>query len=74
MMEVRDLFTHLRSSQGDYDVRAHLAEMIALLCAPPKTLIDREMDWSEVKWSHAVPSSEGKLCQTTREYCGGPFF
>ncbi len=73
-MEGRDLFTHIRSSQGDYDVRAHLAEMIALLGAPPKILINREIQWSEVKWSHAVPNPEGKLCQTAREYYGGPFF
>ena len=73
-MEGRDLFTHIRSGQGDYDVRAHLAEMIALLGAPPKILIDREIRWSKVKWSHAVPNSEGKLCQTAREYYGGPFF
>ncbi|KAI9857138.1 MAG: hypothetical protein M1813_008629 [Trichoglossum hirsutum] len=64
----------LLTGQGDYDVRAHLAEMIALLGAPPKILIDREIRWSEFKWSHAVPNSEGKLCQTAREYYGGPFF
>jgi len=73
-MEGRDLFTHIHSNQGDYDVRSHLAEIIALLGAPPKILIDREMSWSEVKWSHAVPNSGGKLCQTAREYYGGPFF
>ena len=74
MMEGRNLLTHIRSSQGDYDVRAHLAEMIALLGAPPKILVDREIRWSEIRWSHAVPNSEGKLCQTAREYYGGPFF
>jgi serine/threonine protein kinase len=74
MMEGRDLFTHIRSSKGDYDVRAHLAEMIALLGAPPKILIDREISWSEVKWSYAVLNSEGKICRTAREYYGGPFF
>ena len=74
MMEGMDLFTRIRSCQGKYDVRAHLAEMVALLGAPPKILIDREIRWSEVKWSHAVPNSEGKLCQTAREYYGGPFF
>ncbi|KAK2629686.1 hypothetical protein QTJ16_000506 [Diplocarpon rosae] len=74
MMEGRDLFTHIRSSQGNYSVQAHLAEMIALLGASPKILIDREIRWSEVKWSHAVPNREGKLCQTAREYYGGPFF
>lgn len=40
IMEGRDLFTHVRSSQGHYDVRAHLAEMIAILGPPPKELID----------------------------------
>ncbi|KAK0111542.1 hypothetical protein ONS95_001895 [Cadophora gregata] len=74
MLEGRDLFTYTRSSQGDYDVRAHLAEMIALLGTPPKTLIEREVRWSAVKWSHAVPNSEGRLCWTAREYYGGPFF
>lgn len=72
-MEGRELFTHIRSGQGEYDVRAHLAEMIALLGAPSKILIDREIRWSEVKWSHAMPNSEGKLCQGAREYYGGPF-
>jgi hypothetical protein len=43
MVEGRDLFTHIRSDQGGYDVRAHLAEMFALLGAPPKILIDREI-------------------------------
>jgi hypothetical protein len=74
MMEGRDLFIHLRSANGEYDVRAHLGEMIALLGHPPKKLIDRELSWSKVKWSHAVSNSEGKLSQTTREYFGRPFF
>jgi len=73
-MENRDLFRHIRSSQGAYDSRAHLAEMIALLGPPPRTLLDREKRWSKVKWNHAIPNSEGELCQTAREYYGGPFF
>ena len=73
-MENRDLFRHIRSSKGAYDPRAHLAEMIALLGPPPRTLINREIRWSEVKWRHAVPNAEGELCQTAREYYGGPFF
>lgn len=74
MMEGRDLFTHTRSSKGDYDVRAHLGEMIALLGTPPKILIDRELYWSEVKWSRTFLNSEGRRCRTAREYYGGPFF
>jgi hypothetical protein len=74
MIEGKDLFQHIRSIQGDYDVRAHLAEMIALLGPPPKELLDRERLWSDVKWDHAVENPDGKLCQTAREYFGGPFF
>jgi hypothetical protein len=74
MIEGKDLFIHIRSSQGGYDVRAHLAEMTALLGALAKILINREIRWSEVKWSYAVSNTEGKLCQTAREYYGRPFF
>ncbi|OCL03204.1 CMGC protein kinase [Glonium stellatum] len=74
MMEGKDLFKHIRSSKGDYDVRAHLAEIIALLGPPPKGLLDREKLWSDIKWGNAVLNSDDKLCQTTREYFGGPFF
>jgi len=73
-MEDRDLFTHLCDSQGNYDVGAHLGEMIVLLGPPPKELFDREMSRHKVKWSHAVSNSEGRLSQTAREFFGGPFF
>lgn len=71
-MENRDLFTHLCDSKGYYDVAAHLAEMIALLGPPPIELIDREIDWSKVKWSPAVSNPQGGLSQTARELYGGP--
>ncbi|KAI9841786.1 MAG: hypothetical protein M1837_000380 [Sclerophora amabilis] len=74
LLEREDLFKHLRSSDGAYSVRAHLAEMIALLGPPPTELLDQEKRWSEVKWSHGVENSEGKICHTAREYYGGPFF
>lgn len=73
-MEGKDLFKHIRSSKGDYDVQAHLAEMIALLGPPPKELLDREKLWSDIKWDNAVLNSDSKLCHTAREYFGGPFF
>ena len=74
MLEGKDLFRHILSSRDTYDVRAHLAEMIALLGPPPEILFDRERQWSEVKWSHAFLNPEGNLCHTAREYYGGPFF
>jgi hypothetical protein len=72
-MEGRDLFTHIRSGRGDYDVRAHLAEMIALLGAPPKMLINREICWSEVKWSHAVPNSKASFVRPHASITEGLF-
>ncbi|KAI9741406.1 MAG: hypothetical protein M1834_003123 [Cirrosporium novae-zelandiae] len=74
MIEGKDLFRHIRSSKGTYSVRAHLAEMIALLGPPPKILPEREKQLSGIKWSHPVTNPEGKLCQTPREYYRGPFF
>lgn len=68
------MFQHIRSSEGGYDVRAHLAEMIALLGPPPKVLLDAERRWSDVKWDHSLLNPDGKVCQTSREYFGGPFF
>jgi len=73
-MEGKDLFKYIRSSRGDYDVRAHLAEVIALLGPPPKGLLDREKLWGDIKWGTAVLNSDNKLCQTARKYFGGPFF
>ena len=73
-MENKDLFRYVRSSQGAYDPRAHLAEMIALLGPPPRTLIDREKRWREIKWSNAIRNAHGELCQTASEFYGGPFF
>ncbi|KAJ9155425.1 CMGC protein kinase [Pleurostoma richardsiae] len=45
-LENRDLFRDIRSSQGNYDSRKHLAEMVALLGPPPRELIGREARWS----------------------------
>lgn len=47
--------------------------MTALLGSPPKTLVDRENGWSDVKWSRAAANAEGELCWTAREYYGGLF-
>jgi hypothetical protein len=73
-MENKDLFRNILSSQGTYDSRAHIAEIIALLGPPPKVLVEREKRWSEVKWSQPFLNSEGTPCHTAREYFNGPFF
>ena len=73
-MENEDLFRNIRSSQGTYSGRAHLAEMIALLGPPPMKLIEQESRWGNVKWKYAVQNADGKICHNTHEYYGGPFF
>jgi hypothetical protein len=73
-MENKALFKNILSSEGKYDTRAHIAEMIALLGPPPRALAEREKSWSEVRWNHFVSNAEGRLCQTPREYFNGPFF
>jgi len=73
-MENKGLFKNLHSSDGRYDCRAHIGEMIALLGPPPRELIEREKSWSDVKWSEPFSNAEGRLCQTPREYFNGPFF
>ena len=49
MLKGVDLFKHIRSNAKQYDTRAHIAEIIALLGPPPKELIDREDLWSKAK-------------------------
>ena len=41
-MEGKDLFIDLKDKQGQYNVHAYLAQMIALLGPPPITLLQRE--------------------------------
>lgn len=74
MLESRDLFTSLLDDQGNYLPEAHLAEMIALLGPPPKTMIQRERDGMEWKWAPAAQNAAGKMCNTASEWYSGPFF
>lgn len=45
-----------------------LRRIIALLGVPLKKLHDPDIAWREVKWSHVVPNTEDKWCQTAGEY------
>ncbi|KAI9703411.1 MAG: hypothetical protein M1820_005883 [Bogoriella megaspora] len=74
LLENRELFRNVRSCDGSYDSRAHIAEMIALLGPPPKALLDQGKVWNNVNWGHDIPNHEGALCQTPCEYFKGPFF
>ena len=70
MLEGHDLFQRMRTSDGDHDVRAHFAEMIALLGPPPSELFDQERQRSDVNFSHNVPNTRVHLQQKL----GAPLF
>ncbi|KAL9099213.1 MAG: hypothetical protein Q9163_005256 [Psora crenata] len=74
LVEQKDLFRQIHSTEGRYNSRAHIAEMIALLGPPPKELIDREREGFVWKFKPEVENPEGKLCGSANEYYGGPFF
>jgi len=74
LVEKRDLFRQINSPGGIYNPHAHLAEMIALLGPPPKELLKREEEGCRLKWRPVIQNAEGKLCESAREYYGGPFF
>ncbi|RDL35456.1 uncharacterized protein BP5553_07387 [Venustampulla echinocandica] len=61
LLEDRELFRDIRS-EGAYDSRKHLAEMIALLGPPPKEVFEREQRWSMVPWRCSFQTAEGKHC------------
>jgi hypothetical protein len=74
LLEDKELFIHLKSQNDVYTPQAHIAEMIALLGPPPQKFIDQERHWHDVPWERSFPSPGGNLCDTAREYYGGPFF
>lgn len=74
LLEGRTLFSQVLDQHGNYDAKAHLAEMIALLGPPPPKLIARYRSMVGYKWSAAVQRDDGKLCESAEQYFDGPFF
>lgn len=77
MLEDRDLFVHIRPDGGNYSGAAHLAEMIALLGPPPKSMVDEAIEENEKRewrWNAKAQNAQGKLCDHPVDYWGGPFF
>ncbi|EGD92104.2 CMGC/SRPK protein kinase [Trichophyton rubrum CBS 118892] len=70
----KELFQQVHAPDGLYDAKSHLAEMIALLGAPPTALIARSKAVSGNIWPQHVTSKTGKLCNNPQEFFGGPFF
>lgn len=73
-MEDRNLFRQICTGQGEYSGHLHLAEMIALIGPPPQELLRREAKIRHWKWSPAVENPAGKLCDSVKDFYGGPFF
>lgn len=61
-------------TNGRYDSKSHLAEMIALMGPPPGTLLARSKAMLEHDWPEAVTNDTGKLCNNAQEFFNGPFF
>ncbi|EGD95605.1 CMGC protein kinase [Trichophyton tonsurans CBS 112818] len=70
----KELFQQVHDQIGLYDAKSHLAEMIALLGAPPTSLIARSNAVSGNNWPEHVTTTTGKLCKNPREFFDGPFF
>ena len=74
MIEGTELFTQVQDKGGNYLPKAHLAEMIALLGAPPEKLLVMSDSMAQVEWSPAITDERGKTYRNIREYFGGAFF
>lgn len=73
IIEGTELFTQVQDAGGNYDAKAHLAEMIALFGPPPKKLLVMSDSMAQAEWS-AITDERGKVYENSRDYFGGPFF
>jgi len=74
LLENHHLFHHVNTLASKYDIKKHLAQMYALLGPVPQHTLQR-IDW--VCRQHFEPEAEndeGKMCDTPRDYFGGPYF
>ncbi|KAJ5937020.1 hypothetical protein N7466_003470 [Penicillium verhagenii] len=70
----KELFQQVLDTNGQYDAKSHLAEMIALLGPPPEALLARSKAMSELSWPQPVTNDTGELCNNAQEFFNGPFF
>lgn len=74
IIECTELFQQVHNTDGRYDSKSHLAEMIALLGPPPEKLIAKENAMAQHNWPHPISNEAGISCSNAREYFDGPFF
>ncbi|CAI7625047.1 unnamed protein product [Penicillium palitans] len=70
----KELFQQVHDTNGQYDAKSHLAEMIALLGLPPKVLLAKSKAMSERNWPQPVTNDAGELCNNAQEFFDGPSF
>lgn len=70
----QELFHQVHNTNGQYDAKSHLAEMIALLGPPPGVLLAKSDAMSEHNWPQPVMNDTGALCNNAQKFFGGPFF
>ena len=74
LLENKHLFTIAHSSDGKYNAKTHLAEMIALFGPPPGDLLRREREGRQFRWGTPQANDKGSLCDRAIEFFEGPFF
>lgn len=74
MAQGTELFQQAQDSNGNYDAKGHLAEMIALLGPPPSEFIQASHSTLMLKWPQKIRIHGGELCGNAMEMFKGPFF
>ncbi|KAF7118433.1 hypothetical protein CNMCM5793_007950 [Aspergillus hiratsukae] len=74
IMQGKELFQQVYDKQGQYDAKAHLAEILGLFGSPPTELIARAQSMLGYKWPEPIRREDGEVCECAEQYFGGPFF
>ncbi|OGM45108.1 protein kinase domain protein [Aspergillus bombycis] len=74
LIEGKELFSQVHDEQGQYQAKAHLAEMIALLGPPPQELITRYRGLLDYQWPEPLTTMDGIVYKSSDQFFRGPFF
>lgn len=70
----KELFQQVYDTNGQYNAKSRLAEMIALLGPLPREFLAKSKAMSEHNCPQPVTNDAGKLCDNDQEFFDGPFF
>ncbi|KAE8366750.1 CMGC protein kinase [Aspergillus caelatus] len=74
LIEGKELFSQVYDEEGQYQAKAHLAEMIALLGPPPQEVIARYRSLLEYEWPQPMATVDDSVYDSSNQFFGGPFF